>query len=634
MKKDGIRTSPVKIAISASAVLIPAVIFTANQFILQVFKPANQSISVKIGFALQPSIYLLFLLSALIQTIIILKFLKPLFAYINSAENYSRARKASLRVPWLLILTNTGLWLAAITLFYGMQGFKTGGGVPYFWSLSTNSISGCMSAVTAALVINRILIPVKIKLNMTEMQDGESDVFVRIKMILIMATCFIYTILILVYASRYFAVSYETGIPVITKNYSGALAGLSLLGFIPLCINTALALTEDRIQKKQLLRKMEDLSKGSGDLTKKVTLFNFDDTGRIASEINNFIEKIRHLVIKVDQTGRQVSETSILTGKILHDLFDATKKLLDSISRIDIEMSNQEKEIGQTRSVLNNFFSSLSIISGNIDEQAASVEQTSSAIEEMAASIKAENEAAREVEKLTSNLTEITSSGSEHISNLIGSIRRVEDSSIHVEEILEHLHLLSEQIDILAINAAIEAAHAGDSGKGFAVVADEIRRLSENSTEKSTGISNLIKEMLEAIEYGNDMTMQADSSFSDIKNTVELTFTHFHNIYRAIEEETAGIEEMLQTSVRLVSITEDLKNLSSEQTSNTGIMRNSIESVFNGFSVIKSSVMDQKENRESITEALEQMNRITAANIKKVDELNSLLKEFSLYEKD
>ena len=77
---------------------------------------------------------------------------------------------------------------------------------------------------------------------------------------------------------------------------------------------------------------------------------------------------------------------------------------------------------------------------------------------------------------------------------------------ITVEDILDHLDNLAEQVDVLAMNAAIEAAHAGEAGKGFGVVAEEIRKLAENTSAESHEISGHVKTMLETIREGNQKT--------------------------------------------------------------------------------------------------------------------------------
>ncbi|MDC7225426.1 MAG: methyl-accepting chemotaxis protein [Spirochaetales bacterium] len=621
-----------KFKISAAAVTIPFLLFTLNQLMLQIFNLEYPDLVVRLRFAVQPTIYLLYGSAAAVIIIVIDRQLNSLYRFLNNKQKNDKARKSSLKIPWILIMVNTGLWLFAITLFYFLQGFNTKGGVPYFWSLATNSISGCISATLSALVINRILIPAKISLNMTEIKKGERDLFVRIKIPLIFITGFIYAGLVLVYAARFYTFTAAENLPQLPISFTAAMLVTAIIGLVPAMLNMIFALSEDRIQRRFLLKKMNLLTNGSGGLGAKVTLINFDETGALAAVINSFIDKIRTLIIKADGAGNQIVDTSKDIESLLEVLSDSTGTMLEAINSVDNEMGEQEGEISRATSELQNFFNMLDELNDNINSQSSSVEQTSKSAEFIAQTIRESSSIVSSVEEKTNALENVTSDGSGHIAEFIESIRAVEQSSTKVEEILEQMNLLSDQIDMLAMNAAIEAAHAGETGRGFAVVAEEVRRLSENNAEQSGQISAQMTEMRSSISEGNKKTQLADTAFSEISKSMENAAEQFKLITRNAREEESAIEEMLMTVRQLVGITESLKHIASAQRKQNEKIKTAIETVFKRFGGIRNSMNAHRENRYIVSNSLLKLKSITDANLNKAQGLNEILKQFKLDE--
>jgi methyl-accepting chemotaxis protein len=131
-------------------------------------------------------------------------------------------------------------------------------------------------------------------------------------------------------------------------------------------------------------------------------------------------------------------------------------------------------------------------------------------------------------------------------------------------EINEVIQSIASQTNLLSMNAAIEAAHAGESGKGFAVVADEIRKLAESSAEQAGTVSASLKKMKDSLDNINKSTGAVQSHFENIDTAVKTVSAQELNIRNAMEEQREGNREVLERTGGLKDITEQVKNRSTE----------------------------------------------------------------------
>ena len=113
MKSEKAGFNTLKFKAAAAGALIPLALFTANQLFLQLLKPSAEPLEIRIAFAVQPSVYLLYGAAAVVIAIVIIRKLNTLTLYLKKAEGFDKARRASLSIPWILVIVNTGLWIGA-----------------------------------------------------------------------------------------------------------------------------------------------------------------------------------------------------------------------------------------------------------------------------------------------------------------------------------------------------------------------------------------------------------------------------------------------------------------------------------------------------------------------------------------
>jgi len=204
-----------------------------------------------------------------------------------------------------------------------------------------------------------------------------------------------------------------------------------------------------------------------------------------------------------------------------------------------------------------------------IDEQAESVNTSSSAIEEMTANIHSVSQTLVENGKNVETLMEASEYGRTSLQTVAQEIQEIAKDSEGLLEINSVMNTIASQTNLLAMNAAIEAAHAGESGKGFAVVADEIRKLAENSAKQSKTTAAMLKKIKASIDNITKSSNEVLGRFEAIDTGVKTVSGHEQNIRNAMEEQEAGGKQILDAIARLKEITVSVQK-GSENMSKSG----------------------------------------------------------------
>jgi len=203
------------------------------------------------------------------------------------------------------------------------------------------------------------------------------------------------------------------------------------------------------------------------------------------------------------------------------------------------------------------------IAAGNMDlstrteAQAASLEETVATMMQLTDTVKQNASHARDVNELASNATDIATTGSVVVKDMISAIEKIAGSSIQVSEITGVIEGIAFQTNILALNAAVEAARAGEQGRGFAVVASEVRSLAQRSALAAKEIKELIGSSVALIRDSAAHASDVESAMEKIELAIRQVSDVIGEIDRASEQQSEDIEVINQAVIKMDEVTQD-----------------------------------------------------------------------------
>ena len=319
-----------------------------------------------------------------------------------------------------------------------------------------------------------------------------------------------------------------------------AVGALVMLGMINVNDAKKRALLSERENKAnqeailRLLNEMGDLAEGDLTVRAKVTE---DITGAIADSINYTIDELRGLVTEINKTSEQVTHASQQAQGISNELLQAAQK--------------QSREIEDTSAQVLQMAQSINEVSANAAESARVAQQSLDAAEKGTTAVR----------NSITGMNEIR----EQIQDTSKRIKRLGESSQEISEIVDLISDITEQTNILALNAAIQAASAGDAGRGFTVVAEEVQRLAERSGEATKQISAIVK------------TIQTDTQ--DAVSAMEKSTQGVVEGAKLSDAAGQALNEIGQVSRNLAGLIETISRATQSQAQAAGVVANNMQDI-------------------------------------------------------
>ena len=370
----------------------------------------------------------------------------------------------------------------------------------------------------------------------------------------------------------------------------------------------------------------------TGDLTVRAKVGQSDEVGRVATFFNDFIGTLESMVHEVknvtegtDAVSQELAASSEETAASLHEIRANTEGMKDKIVRLDAEVSTSARSASEVKDFI-------SRLAGLIQDQASAINESSASIEEMSASIRNIAQAAEEKLKIADELEATALDGQSEMEETERGIKKVADSASVILEMIQLIKDIADRTNLLAMNAAIEAAHAGEFGKGFAVVADEIRNLAESSSESAKAVTESLGEVTEFIQVSEASTSKTGAVFSRIVEQIKGVASSMSEMKNATSELSVGAQQILEALGSLVTTTEEVRGSSRDMSARVGSISEAMERV-SGIS------LDTRNGMEEVTlgiteiyKAAQDISEAGSRNSESVRHLGELIARFRVEE--
>lgn len=461
-----------------------------------------------------------------------------------------------------------------------------------------------------------------------------------------------------------------------------------------------------------LVEVLNDISKGNLKIDLKVK--SNDEIGKMLMAAGHMVQNMANLIGTIKSTSTEVAhyseELSVNTthsteivsqvstaisnvargtgeqSNSINNIMDAINNMLLVINAVEEEAGNQVNHIQSSAQLINKNDIAVKKVLQAANDEINAIQNTREIISQMLSAIEQVTTDAANISSISLETEKIAKSGEEIVSNTVNGMEKISNTvldasekidtlgkrSLQIGEITDVIDDIAEQTNLLALNAAIEAARAGEHGRGFAVVADEVRKLAERSSTATKEIAGLIKLIqsdtdnavksieigTEEVKSGTTLAKQTQEALANIVEAIQNTVNQIQNISASAEEmsassqsvvstvdeidkivknNTTSIDELVANSSDIVTSADNIKKIADKTLQSTQEMKTQYHDIDKNLSSISAISQDTSSLAEEVTASTEQVGSSveeiagkTKQLVKMSEELNNATKGFKV----
>ncbi|HPE90411.1 MAG TPA: methyl-accepting chemotaxis protein [Spirochaetales bacterium] len=396
--------------------------------------------------------------------------------------------------------------------------------------------------------------------------------------------------------------------------------GAVLLAQLVVTIIVAAAVAKPAVKAGRLLK---DIAEGEGDLTKRLGIRTGDEIGLLARSFDTFTEKLATIIGDAKSAVAALKESSAELDVGMSEASEAVGRIDRAIEGVIERTVNQAASVEEVSSTVEQITRNIESLDRMIERQKAGVSESSASIEEMVGAI---GSIARNVEAFgdyMKRLIEASDDGKGKLEGVSELVKDIATRSQGLSEANKVIQAIAARTNLLAMNAAIEAAHAGEAGAGFAVVASEIRTLAEQSQLRSKEIAGSVAGIRGGIDKVVASTVDAERAFENIVGHVRKVGELESEIKSAVAEQGSGSRVVLESLSSIRDITDEVRGASAEMTQGAAAAGEEMRRLLELTEELKRSMQDIGKESESIKGVTAKVSELGVRNAELVGQVES-----------